>query len=486
MDDKDENTKNIIENQQDDSEADEAKTIDELIKKKADNEFNVSENTAHTQIYLQNAYFNGGTDIKQVLDLVNVNMGSEKKYNLRKEEDCAEFFSTCKNREYLTLAIILSVFEIVAIGDIANLKNVLEEYLPSIVQLDNEGKEKHILKSDPYLSLNTVLSVIGGKVFIRGEDQQCIGYGNDSDKILSNIWIQFPVLREPIILWLLKVNDSFEYRTTFEAYQITTAFIRVMSEDFLYSQKHIFERLYSKSCNLGLLARLAQELLAKEKIRNDIFLMILKWTRSDSEWLWKAALLVHLNSYDPSIDNELKKALIITISKRFFSLERSDLRFITTFATYSENVRLAITSVYHSLYIDSDVYGKRKLAQIYIQMIRYGYYKVKRNLINLPLVVCDSKEQISNIEAVLVYIMSQYDLRCQLYFILRAYIEEITLYNVPPNINNRLTAYFYALTKKEYDYQEDILLFLKESDGNLANDVYNHLTKIYKGMGGIR
>ena len=57
MDDKDENIKNIIENQQDDSEADEAKTIDELIKKKADNEFNVSENTAHTQIYLQNAYY---------------------------------------------------------------------------------------------------------------------------------------------------------------------------------------------------------------------------------------------------------------------------------------------------------------------------------------------------------------------------------------------------------------------------------------------
>lgn len=484
MDDKDENTKNIIENQKDDSEADEAKTTEELIKKKADNEFNVSENTAHIQIFLQNANFNGGTDLKQVLDLVNVNMGSEKKYNLRMEEDCAEFFSTCKNREYLTLAIILSAFEIVAIGDIANLTNALVEYLPSIIQLDSEGKEIHILKSDPYHSLNTVLSVIGGKVFIRGEGQQCIGYGNDSNKILSNIWTQFPVLREPIILWLLKVNDSFEYRTTFEAYQITTAFIRIMSEDFLYAQKHIFERLYSKPCNLGLLARLAQELLAKEKFRNDASLMILKWARSDSGWLWKAALLVHLNSYDPSIDNELKKALIITVSKKFFRLEHSDLRFITIFAAYSENVRLVITSVFHSLYKENDAYGKRELAQIYIRMIRYGYYEVNRKLINLPFVVCDSKEQVSNIEAVLVYIMSQYDLRCQLYSVLRAYFEEITFYDVPQNIDKHLTAYFYALTKKEYDYQEDILLFLKESGGNLANDVYNYLTKIYKDMRG--
>ena len=119
-------------------------------------------------------------------------------------------------------------------------------------------------------------------------------------------------------------------------------------------------------------------------------------------------------------------------------------------------------------------------------MIRYGYYKVNRNLINLPFVVCDSKEQVNNIEAVLAYIMSQYDLRCQLYSILRAYFEEITFYDMSKIMDKRLTAYFYALTKKEYDYREDILFFLKDTAGNLANDVYNHLIKIYKDMGGRR
>lgn len=116
------------------------------------------------------------------------------------------------------MAIVLSVFELVPIGDFAYLKDSLTDFLPTITQLDKDGKEIHILQTNPYLSLDAALSVVGGKMFIRDDGQQSIGYGENFEKVLSNIWIQFPDLRKPVISWMLKVNDIAEYRTSFEVY----------------------------------------------------------------------------------------------------------------------------------------------------------------------------------------------------------------------------------------------------------------------------
>lgn len=483
MEEKDET---IIEEHSEEEGKEKIETADDLIKEKADNKFIARENTAQIQIFVQNANFDNKADIKQVFDLVNESTGKDKKYNLRNMEDCAEFFSTCKNREYITLAIVLSVFEIVPIGDYTNLKDILTEYLPAVLQTDQDGKETYVQQTNSYISLNTALSVIGGKIFFTDDGQKCIGYGEGFEEVLGNIWIQFPDLRKPMINWLLRINEIFEYKTSFEVYQVVRAFIRIITEDFQYSKRQVFERLYSASNNLGFIARLAQELLGDKRFRIDILNMVLKWTESESNWLWKSALLVCLRTYEIDIDRQLHKAVIRAIKKRMFGLQNSDFKFIVLFAGNAKNVRTIMAFVFYELYQSSNIQGKERLAQIYLKMIRYGYYQVDRNKIGLPLVACDSKEQIDNIHFVLTFIMTRYNLYRQLCGILQAYLEEIAGYDVPSRILNHLTAFFYVLAKDEYDYQGDILLFLSEVKGSIAKKIYNKLIKIYKNNGGER
>lgn len=462
------------------------RTADDLMKEKADNKFIARENTAQFQIFVQNANFDNKADIKQVLDQVNTGSRNEKQFDLRKMEECAEFFDTCKKREYIALAIVLSVFEIVPIGDYANLKDALMEYLPAVLQIDREGKETYVQKTNSYISLNSALLVIRGKIFITDDGQRCIGYGESSEKVLSNIWVQFPDLRKPMINWLIRVYEMFEYKTSFEVYQIVRAFIHIITEDFQYSRMHVFERLYVEPGNLGFIARLAQELLESKQFKTDILNMVLRWMESESNWLWKSALLVCLNTYEPDIDGQLHKAMIYAMKRRMFGLKNSDLRFISLFAGNARNVRTIMAFVFYELYQQDDMQGKERLALIYLKMIRYGYYQVDRNKIDLPFVTYDSKEQMENMHFVLEYIMTRYDLYRQLCRILQAYIEEISDYDVPSGTLNHLTAFFYVLARNAVDYQGDILLFLSELKGCIAKKIYNKLIKIYTNNGGER
>ncbi len=477
MDDKEEK---IVEEHSDEEEIVEA--ADELVKEKAHNEFTASENTAKYQFFVQNANFDSISDFKQILDLADIE--DEKKYNLSSKEECAEFFSNCKNREYIILAIVLSVFELVPVGDFAYLKDSLTDFLPTITQLDKDGKEIYIQQTNPYLSLDVALSVVGGKMFIRDDGQKSIGYGENFEKVLSNIWIQFPDLRKPVIRWLLKVNDIAEYRTSFEVYQIVGAFIRIIKEDFQYAKQHMFDKLYSNPNNLGFLARLARELLEDKRFRNDTLNMVLKWTESESNWLWKSAFLICLNTYDPIVDERLRRAMINVFKKRMIGFQNSDLLFIVLFSEDAENVRSVVAAAFFDLYQSYNKRAKKDLALIYLRMVRYGYYQVNKSRIEIPFVTCDSKEQMNNICPVLTFIMLQYDLYRQLCYILQAYLEEIATYKVSSRTLSRITAFFYVLTRNEPGYQEDILLFLQGLKGDTAKLIYNKLMEIYQGKGG--
>lgn len=470
----------------DEEENEKIETADELVKEKENNKFIARDNTAQIQIFVQNANFDSKAGIKQVLDLVNVDDGNKKQFDLRKMEECAEFFDTCKKREYIAMAIVLSVFEIVPIGDYANLKDVLMEFLPAILQEDQEGKVIHVQQTNSYISLNTALSAIRGKIFITDNGQRCIGYGEGSDKVLSNIWVQFPDLRQPMINWLIRVYEMFEYKTSFEVYQVVRAFIRIITEDFQYSRRQVFERLYSEPDNLGFLARLAQELLEDKRFKADILNMVLRWIESESIWLWKSALLVCMHTYGTDIDGQLHKAMIHTMKGKMLGLQNFDLRFISLFAGNARNVRTIMASVFYELYQPNNMQGEERLAQIYLKMIRYGYYQVDRNNIDLPFVTCDSKEQMENIHFVLAYIMTRYDLYRRLCRILQAYLEEISDYDVSLGTLNRITAFFYVLTRDVADYQEDIFLFLSELKGCIAKKIYNKLIEIYADNGGER
>ena len=437
-----ENKETVKKERYEEEEKEKIETADELLKEKADNEFIARENTAQIQIFVQNANFDNKADIKQVLDLVNAGGENKKQFDLRTMEDCAEFFDTCKQREYIALAIVLSVFEIVPIGDYANMKDVLMEYLPPVLQANQEGKEMYVQQTNSYISLNSALSVVRGKIFITDDGQRCIGYGEGGKEVLSNIWVQFPDLRKPMINWLIRVYETFEYKTSFEVYQVVCAFTRIITEDFQYSQRQVFEKLCEEPDNLGLIARLAQELLEDKRFERDVLNMVLRWMKSESEWLWKAALLVCIHTYGTDIDGQLHKTMIHAMKGRMFALRNSDFQFISLFAGNARNVRTIMAFVFYELYQSDNMQGEERLARIYLKMIRYGYYQVNRNKISLPFVTCDSKEQMESMQFVLTYIMTRYDLYRQLCRLLQVYLEEISDYDVSSGMLKRLTGFF--------------------------------------------
>lgn len=458
-------------------------SIDLEQKKRNANEFNAEGNMAQIQIFIQNLRdFN--MDYKQSKGDVDPNLPL-KKYDLRSIEECSEFVEKYGDSEYLAIAIILSTFEVVALGDLSDLKQKLMEYLPETQVMNDEGKMEKRSRRDPYISLNTIFTVVGGKRFVTEDGQTCIGLGENSKQALFNILEQFPVLRSSIVSWLIQINEVYKYRTTFDAYQIMTAFVRVISLDIIDAKRRIFPQLYSNSGNAGLLGSLVCKLYEDVALREEVDAIILQWLQSDGTWLWKPACLSYsffMSNNNCSFERDLKKA----IKKRIFRLKRTDLRFIAALLIQSKYFRTMLADILHSVYERSNTREKKlELSQIYINIIRYSYYQVDAFSVELPLVACDTMQQQKYLAQIIAQIMSVYSLRKQLYAIVEAYLKELSGYDFSTNVINHIAAYFYNLGSSDIAYQQDIISLLRNSKNKAGRQIYDRLYQAYEKEGVI-
>lgn len=480
VDDTKENIDEVNQEELDDSE--EVVTSDELEqKKRITNEFNVDGNKAYTQIFIQNlGAFNANKGTEAVKSRTSVN----KKYDLRNQDDCTEFIEEFKVGEYLAIAIILSTFEAVVLGDIPDLTDSLMKYLPVSEEIDSEGEILHNTLRNPYLSLNTILSVIGGQRFVTEDGQQCICLGENSKQALINILEQFPVLRSSIVSWLIYLSGIYKYRTFFDIYQIATAFTRIVSFDFFDAKRRIFPQLYSNPNNTGLLGLLMYKLYQDIALKEEVFKIILYWIKSDSEWIWKSACL----SYSYFTENEnsfvYEAELIKAIGKKIIYFKSSEFSFIAMLLSQSKSFRTMISEVFYEVYEKSDTRKKKEaLAQNYVKLIRFSYYRINASFMDLPLAACDTKKQQENLFQIIEKTMSVYRLRRQLYAILKAYLKEISYYDFSQKLINHISAYFYNLGSGDIVYQQDILEFLKNCHNEAAEQIYNRLHSTYDKKG---
>lgn len=161
-------------------------------------------------------------------------------FALDKPKDCAKFIEEYRNGEYLALAIILAIFEVVSISDLPDIEKRLISFLPAVT--DAEGKIADEHRSDPYLSLQSKLAVIGAKNFVWEDGKSGVGFGEKSNQVLVNIWSQFPALRSSIISWLIDLNRIHDYRTTFDLRQIIRAFSKIIALDFGNATREFFSK----------------------------------------------------------------------------------------------------------------------------------------------------------------------------------------------------------------------------------------------------
>lgn len=437
------------------------------------NEFHAKGNIGQTQIFIQNAG-TVCTPHKEKSEEIHSKQ-TAKTYHLQNPNECSDFVEMYKNSNYLTTAIILSLFSAVPLGDLPTLQNSLMEMLPPSEKDDKspEGMQ------DAYASLNTILAVIGGKRFLSEEGTFCLELGESSDQILTNFLEQFPSLRRSIVRWLIQLNETYEYRTGFDAYQMTMAFTKIISFDFADAEKRIFPILYSNSDNAGLLGALGYKLYTTKRSKEAAEATILRWIHSDSSWLWKAACFTYTLCTEDQAAIPFEAPLRHALGKRILSFKRKEFMFTARLLRQSVSFR----TLFAKLLYDSCTKPDTEIlpfAQMYIHQIQYCYYIVNSSYTELPLVACDTLQQQVHLSPILKYLMGTYPLRRRLYIILQAYLKELSAYRVPVKVEKHISAYFYNLASSNPRYWSDILYLLTNCKNPIATKIISNLQYLRK------
>lgn len=434
--------------------------------KRTTRDFYAQNNTGHIQVFIQSLEsLNLGVHPKEDKSLEK---SPPQTYDLHCQDDCSIFVERYKNSDYLAIAIVLSTFELVRLSDLPELKAILIEMLPAAEPTEAENTPAQ-MGSNPYISVNTFLSIIGGKRFVTDDSQQCIGLGDGSFQILQNFWELFPSLREPIAKWLIQLYQIYKFRTAFDAYQMSNAFVKIILLDFDDAKKRIFSRFYSSPNYTGLLGSIVCKLYETPTLRQDLNHMLLDWARSTSTWLWRPLCLAYSFLPPELRPNEIDVSIKKIITKRFAHITKSDSNFFAILLIQSEYFRTAFSQLLsHSFQKAMARNDRLTIAQIYLYLLRSCYYIVDSSHPELPLVACDTIVQLRSLSSVLTQVMSQFSLRKQLYAVLRAYLNEISYYHYSNQLFEHIAAYFYKIIQDIPEYRQDIQQFLSDCKNSIA------------------
>ncbi len=403
-------------------------------------------------------------------------------YRLECPEDCSAFVECYKDSQYVVTALVLSAFELVRLSELPKLTDTLTELLPTAVPADAENPPARTA-ADPYVSIDTILLVIGGKRFVTKEGLQCLKLEKDPQQVLRNFWEQFPMLRGPVSKWLVQVCRSSKFRTAFDLYQLVVACSRVISLDFQDAKEQIFPLFYSDPSTTSLLANIVGNLYEDAALRQDLDNMILDWLCSSGVWLWRPACLacsflmpvVNLGVLEPHLEKAVRK--------RLTRMTKSDSVFAAVLLGQSEYFRTLFAKLFGQAVQNAhDQKGRMDVAQTYLYLLRNCYYMVDSSQPELPLAMCDNVGQQRSLTPILRQIMSTFSLRRQLYAVLRAYLNEISRYPDSSWNFNHICAYFYNMARSAPECWQDVLRFLAECKNMLARRIYDQLFPLCQNL----
>ena len=449
---------------------DELISAEELEKKKVQNEFNAMGNTADKQIYAQNITgpINFITNMNNARP-VGPELPLDKRYDLRETADCIEFIESFKNTEYLPTALILCLLKAAALSDLSDLKARISDLLPHEIVYDAEGREVYARETKPYISLNSLLAVIGGKKFVTDEGIQCVTLDDNEMRALTNILEQFPALQDTVLDFIVQMAVNDRYYTIPYSYQVASAAAVLISSHIIDAENKLFPRMYTNSDNLFFLANMVYSLYSEIDNKDMAELFIRNWLLSDIAWMWKTLCYIYVQIQNDDSTFKYEKELQRRLLNKVKRLNPVDCGFIAWLLMYSKSFRTMMCIVFHDAFAAADNYDrKRSVAQTYINIVRRCYYKVNAHLVELPLAACDTKKQQELLTDILERIMVDFHLRRQLYTILEAYLKELSHYTYDEKVIKHIAAYICNMCYAGEEYREDIRSFLKKWQGKAA------------------
>ncbi len=444
----------------------------------------VKDNHADNLGVFQNSIIHGDVLFgnHKVREVLRNNSKVDKVFDLSDAEQFAEFWETVQAGDHFAAAVILCVFEYVELDDLQDLKSKLLAELPQVVGED--GEETAVLQNS-YLSVNSLLKTIKGEMVVLESGEQCVRLGKNRMAAFKNLWQQFPDMRGHIARWLLRVCDSFEYRTNFDVAQITAAFVNILKQDFTAGVSHFFSRLGSDPNHCWLLSLISRELYRDRQYRDKILPFIGHWIESGSSWLWKSAVFVYAymdtDDEQEKLDETVRKSLTDRCYKLVY-VDRSDsnLSYLGKLLTDSERLRTLMASVFHNVACGTHNHNQKRLYCICcLLLIQWGYYFVTSENPILPFVACDKKKQLEQILPTMEIILSLYDMRRHLFRTLQSYLKEISGYDIEKKIIDHLKAFFKLLAGKSPRFRDDIALLLENCNCNLAKEINDYLGQVF-------
>lgn len=445
-----EDEKGEVDNEQENDFEQDIQDAEELQLKK-ENAVHISGNRATTQIFVQN------------LDKLNLGnyqtLKDDKKnikiYDLNDEQECVAFIEENASKECLVMAIILVSFDRVLLGDLFYLRKKFEPYISVL---------EDVLKADgtQYTALNNVLEVIGGQKSKSPDGKQWVGMKNGSEQAFENVMGQIPCLKSIFMEWLMSIQNDGNEMSSFGIYELTTAYMRILKLGFYNMYDEIFSPLYESSDSVGMLGLLIFRMYQDEELKEESIRQITFCLQNDITWTWRVVCIVYAYFAQDKIKFLYEKKLLILLRRKIPTWTRDDYIFVASLMFQSMAFRTQISKAYNLIYKEAVWNDKESIAKSYLRLVRISYYHVNKQEIALPLVACDLAEQQENISLLLDKIMNVYELRKQLYAILRAYLKEISTYEVSSNIMRHIAGFFFNIIEMNPDFKEDIWDFLME------------------------
>lgn len=460
-----------IEKNNDNEDINDSEELEE--KKREVNQFNIERNSAQNQIFIQDIGAGGFTVnyYAAKMEPIVSKLPVEKRFDLRKQEECIEFVETFKDTEYFTTAVLLCIFEAVILTDLSDLRAKLDSCLPQNYQ-SNTGNEEAstVLKDNSYTSLNSIFTVIGANKLVTEDGKLCVSIGENSIQALINMLEQFPVIHNLFVNFIILMTQDNRYHTIFYDSQLASSFSESWSAEVIDLRNSIYPELCANPENAYLLGNFVYKLYKKRE--RDGKAILWQCLTLEKTWLWRVVSYAYILFEKNNIAFPFEKEFRALLVKKVNYLRKNDFYFLAELLIQSEYFRDMICCVFSSAYKRA---GKREkqnvIAQTYVYLVRRGYYRVNSFFIRLPLVACDTKQQQLYLVDILERVMSDYHLRKQMYVILKAYLKELSQYHFSQTEIKHIAAFCYNMSSSNEEYREDIKEMLQECGSKVAKRV---------------
>jgi len=434
---------------------------------------------------INNNYGPSYEDIKKIAEDVykksteKVAPVAKASFALHDPAQCAAFGEQYKDSVHFAYVVVMSVFDCVLIRQIDGFVKRLMECLPTVT--DQEGHARAD-RDAPFLAMNNILGVIGGCEFST-QYGMAVGFSENTASVLHNIWFHFPALRDSITSWLLDVNDLGDRKTTFETWQIANAFVNLIRLDYEDAENRFFNHLQASPNNIYLLSTIALELYQDMEYQQPIEELLLQWMLSSSWWLWKIPCNVYAQA-DNKNEAVCTQKLMDIMYSRFLEHYDDVCPFIGCSLYQSKRLRDVVArSLDNLLEVAQESPNDSILVAIaYLDLLRFGYYRVTAQFPALPLVACDNPDQHRQLRPLLEIMLAKRELRQALFSLLGAYLEEISEYNVAPKICKALQAFFFNAAVASPRHYQDILRFLQGEENTLSREIHSFLASHKNGF----